>query len=192
MTAPSPLDLGAARVAAALLWSAVVRSPAAYDPPRFVWNDDMQPVDADAAAEHLARLPKPLLIRAAPHEGVVRLETGPSERAARRSHYSHWLSEITRDGGDDRVLLLSGGRALRVGLEILERLDDDYRLDVPTGGSGGPLDDPWTLQLGLPPSWLEGVSMVFLLGYHDGGSMGAPIRRRGQWSEEQIEDLTKR
>jgi len=191
MKTASQLDRSAARVALAVVWSAVVRSPAAFELPRFAWNDDMEPADVSAAVEHLAHLPKPLRLGASSQDDVVRLETAPSERQPRRSHYAHWLAELAHEGGSDRALLLSGGRALRVNLETLERLDADYRLDVPASGGGGPLDDPWTQQLGLPPLWMQGMSIVFLLGCQDGSSMRALMRPRGMWIEEQIEDLTE-
>jgi hypothetical protein len=184
-------DQEAARLALAIVWSAVIESPHAFDPPRFVWDEAMEPAGAIAASEHLASLPKPVTVSASRNDSdVVRLEVVCREHDAVHPARVKWLAEWMRELNGRRALVLSGGRALRVGVGTLERLGADYRLSVPSSGGGGTPGDPWTQGLELPSSWLIDVDAVFLLGSHSGMDSCMPMRRGGQWDEALLEDLS--
>jgi hypothetical protein len=184
------LDRSTARLALAVIWSAVVESPHAFDLPRFVWDDATEPSGVSAASEYLARLPKPVNLSASKDgAALVRLHLLPIERRGAHPWRVEWLAQWMRDLGGRRALVLSGGRALRVDIKTTQRLSSDYCLDVPGAGGGGSLGDPWTQGLNLPTSWLRGVSAVFLLGYHSGPESVIPMRRGGEWDEGLLEDL---
>jgi hypothetical protein len=190
VNSPSRLEWSAARIALAIVWSAMIEGPSAFDPPQFVWDEGAEPASAGKAAEHLASLPKPVRIEASARGAdAVQLTITAAERASIDARRPHWLTESMRVFGAEHALVLSGGRALRVGLASIERSDSDYSLEVPACGGGGPMDDPWTQNLRLPPTWLRGVSAVFLLGRQAGTSSRMPLRRGEQFDEDLLEEL---
>jgi hypothetical protein len=182
---------GGARVALAMSWCAVIKTHTVFGTPRFAWRELASPVDARVAAEYLASLAAPLEVTAhSDDDELVRLEIVPraSSSTARRDEERSWYARLLPD--DESVaLLLAGGRGLRVSRRMLVRFERDYVLRSPAAIAGGPPDDAWTDSLALPPSWLSGVSYVFLLGRASPGGSSLPMRMGDGLDPTAIEDL---
>lgn len=184
------LDVGVARVAIRLVWTATLRAPeAVFADSRIVWGADAASgvLDENEAAKRLAALPRPLILRGEVHSttqlqlivDAAHLARSPGEQMPRALTF---LNEM----GDRPILVLSAGRAYRLSPDAVRHLVADYRFAVPLGGGGGPPEDPWTLQLQLPASWLAGCGFVWLAGRNGGNSMHAPMRTGDGWSEHQL------
>jgi hypothetical protein len=182
----SPEQLAAARVVLTALWSATVPSPDAFAAPRFQWPNSFGPRDPDAAARHLATLRKPVAVEGRiSHPAVVEiLEMSPNETSS-----ACCLADLLPEGSRGRLLILSGGRALRTGRAALEIACADYRLRPNAAAGGSPPDDAWTTGLQLPRPWLEDVSFVVLLGQSLGNQSLMPVRMGDGWSLDHLDDV---
>lgn len=81
MVEPTPESLGAARLALATAWCAVVGDAAAFDPPRFTWSGVLDARDVREAAAYLAQRTKPCC--RTPATRALVLTGGRALRAAR-------------------------------------------------------------------------------------------------------------
>lgn len=160
-------------------------SPDAFASPRFQWANCFGPRARDAAARHLAALRKPVAV-----EGRISDPTIVEivELSSNQNSSPCCLSDLLPANSRGRLLILSGGRALRTRRAALEIACADYRLRPHAAIGGSPPDDIWTIGLDLPRPWLDDVSFVVLLGQSVGNQSFSAVRM-GDWSLDQLDDV---
>jgi hypothetical protein len=182
------VNLGAARIALASLWCAALAGHEVFSLPRYCIVESPHVLTAAAAAQVLrSRVndPKPLRISPAEWDGealsVITASVEPDDSPA--AGFGGWVDPTSR------ALLLGGGRGLRVSGAMLRQFDARYRVAAPASASGSPPNDPWTHNLQLPPTWLEGVEFVILLGRQEGNTSSHPVRAASGFDPALVDDL---
>ena len=183
--------IGAARVALAAVWCASVRAHEVFQAPRFAVRSAEHVGDANSTAEYLASLVTPVDLTPVEWDGeTLHLEIEPTavDNASEGDTVPDFRqSEMASD--HSVALVVGGGRALRVDRRTLDWYRENYRINAPGATAGGPPDDAWTTSLQLPPTWLDGVAFVYLLGSSTPGQFLSPVRMSSGFDPELIDDV---
>jgi len=183
--------VGAARVALRALWTVSMPSSGVFGDSRIRLDGEADACDEVLAAERVAALAGRVVLRADDAGGdvlhviVTQLEADPhrSERADPRPpsglEFLRWKSAMN-------VLVLAAGHAYKLSPTTAEHLVRTYRLMPSPSGGGGPPDDPWASQLKLPPHWLSGCGLVWMLGRHDSRGIKLPMRQGDEWNPDSL------
>jgi hypothetical protein len=190
ITHDEALRVGVARAAIRLVWTVTIRAPqAVFADSVIAWTVDA-PADLlseSTAAERLAGLPRPVILRGEERlsKGMTLMVSNPSLAPPADEQRPRALDFLSRTG-DRPVLVLAAGWAYRLSPVAIHHLVRDYHFAAPLGGCSGPPEDPWTLQLNLPHSWLDGCGFVWLVGRSDSHSMHSPMRMGDEWNAQAL------
>jgi hypothetical protein len=169
-----------------------------FQAPLFVWSGLHSSVESSTAAEYLAAQPGAVRLIAdrwngdALHIGIAALvrSTQPVDGDVSIDDQPRsWLADLL-PSQQSIALVVGGGRGLRVNRDMLRRYEADYRVEPAAAISGSPTDDPWTDNLALPATWLDGVSYVFLLGYAAENQSIQPIRSGNGFDARLLDDFS--
>ena len=78
---------------------------------------------------------------------------------------------------DVTLLVIAFDQLLRVSKGTWRQFNREYWIDGPLGWSADRPDSPWSRDFGLPPTALDGVSMVVLAGYSVYRELRSPYMR---------------
>lgn len=191
MSMNEKMRVGAARVALRALWTAAVQPPTAFGPTRIQFESDEGEVDEIQAAERLATAAGPVALRGEAAGStrlrllVTQLESRPHS-VQRGGPAAPGGLEFLRPLNGLSSLVLAAGQAYKVSAPTAEHLVANFLFSPSVSGGGGPPEDPWTRQLNLPPHWLDGCGVVWMLGRQESSGISMPMRPGDAWDTRSL------
>ena len=172
-TTSLPDPEAAARLVLLAAWCAMADRQAVLNPPHFLFGRDAEPLALDAAAMHLAALPKPLWIDSHAEDHWVRVRTAPVEPGTDSFDESFvYLPPVTGNPDQANILIIGGRTCLRIAPRTVTAAASEYRFRDPAGSASDFVGSAFVGSLGLSARDLEGIAQVIVLGRSSGSGSG--------------------